>query len=280
MQTRGIQVWSLTEEDFDWTLAEYVVDLYGSQEAAVGFSKAARLVAAVSRINPRHKYKVAWRSLDVWRNLHPPVQAPCMPVELAMAIVTWLLSLGRCQEACAILLCFFGLLRASEALRLRLSEVIRTSTGYVLVLGATKRGLEQKVEIACASVVEWLDMYSARMNLTTAARFIGISYARLNRWLRRGAEFFGFGAIRWSSHSLRRGGATELYRQNISMAAILQYGRWLTERSAREYLRKGELALLKMRNDLSADVWARVSRFAKLGANGWLLYKQVKDDSD
>ena len=62
-----------------------------------------------------------------------------MPVELAFGIANTLLVAGFSFSACAVVLCFAGLLRVSEALTLIWRRFLRTADGWVLVLGRLTR---------------------------------------------------------------------------------------------------------------------------------------------
>jgi integrase len=270
----GLDMHDLDEHELDWLLAERVVDIYEDTDGAVGLGTAATLVAAVSKANPRDCYKTAWKALDVWRARRPPSQALAVPWQLAFGMISWLVMAGRADVACAMLLCYAGLLRASEALMLRWRSFLRTPDGWVVILGVAKRGLEQKVVITNLSVVLWLDLYSDSTQPGTAGRRDGervahVSYAKLQYWLRKAAAALGFGSMHWTSHGLRRGGATELLRQGCSLANIMLFGRWLAERSCREYLRRGDVALLRLEQAIRPEDWKRAEELAAMGPYVW-----------
>ena len=86
----GMTVSAMSEEDLDYALAEHIVECFHEFNGAEGIGHAGLLLAAMSKLKPRHKYRVAWRALDVWRQRAPPNQAPAFPQDLAMAVVSWL----------------------------------------------------------------------------------------------------------------------------------------------------------------------------------------------
>ena len=88
----------------------------------------------------------------------------------------------------------------------------------------------------------WLAHFFKWRNAGPYERLSNIFFIKLTRWLREAFSSFGCGA-EWSSHSLRRGGAIELFVRGTEVATIMQIGRWKTVRSCTEYLCKGELAL-------------------------------------
>ena len=194
LEARGVRLGSVSEEELDWLLAEKVVDLFEEEGGAVGIGQASSLLSAFSKVFPRHRYRTAWKALEVWRTRRPPIQAPAIPLVLALAVTNWLLVVGQKEVAAACLLCFTGLLRASEALRLRGTSVFRTSLGYVLILAKTKRGLEQKVLILEQATVQWLDCYrSSLFGRPPDSRICDVSYGKFQRWLQRAAHHLGFG---------------------------------------------------------------------------------------
>ena len=121
------------------------------------------------------------------------------------------------------------------------------------------------------SVLAWMRRFYAHHGQHGAARVVGCSYGTFLRWLRRAAEGLGWGAIQWSSHSLRRGGASELAMTGLPIADLLEFGRWLSMRSAREYIRRGELGLHAARRDVSASARERVYALASIGPTIWDL---------
>ena len=46
---------------------------------------------------------------------------------------------------------------------------------------------------------------------------------------------------------------------------IAEFGRWASVPSAREYLRLGEVFLIRMKSDVSSSVWANIDAIAKVG---------------
>ena len=87
--------------------------------------------------------------------------------------------------------------------------------------------------------------------------------------MRRASSELGFARLNLSTHSLRRGGATELLRQGFAFNDIVLFGRWSSEASAKLYLRQGEVALTRTLHDFPAEVWSRVQRIASLHEVCW-----------
>ena len=79
----------------------------------------------------------------------------------------------------------------------------------------------------------------------------------------------GFGAECWTSHGLRRGGATHLLLNGWSIENIMQFGRWLSPRSCREYLRKAEALSLSIGEKFPAAAWQTVARMVAYEEVAW-----------
>ena len=47
--------------------------------------------------------------------------------------------------------------------------------------------------------------------------------------------------------------------------------RWLSDRSAREYLRRGEVSLTRLRVDISTSSWSLAYRYCTVGAHVWAV---------
>mgnify|MGYP002173397304 CR=1 FL=1 len=84
----------------------------------------------------------------------------------------------------------------------------------------------------------------------------------------------------WSTHSLRRGGASELSRLNVGMADIMAFGLWASSRAVQEYVRRGEVALLQVDEKFSKEAWATIARLACLGASVFGFTDSDESDSD
>lgn len=260
----------MTEEDKDSFLAEWVLDGYENGEGRNEFSWA---LSAVQKVFPRLKLKTAWKVLDVWSSLVPVRQAPAAPPELIQAMVVMAVILNRPHLGVLILLCFVGLLRVREALALRLQDIVMQPEGIVLCLGVTKRGMEQKVVLSNPTVKQFVQQFLLRFPVEKPHdRVISISYSSALRWIRKLGELLGANHLGLTTHSFRRSGASELARQGMPLSDILLYGRWLSERAARDYIRKGEVAIFRARQLLQPIDSRRISAWSNLGVACWLWF--------
>ena len=74
-------------------------------------SNASVLLASLSRVNPREKYKSAWKVLDSFRAEVPAKQATAMPPELAFALAGSAVLAGQHEVGSLPMGCFVGLWR-------------------------------------------------------------------------------------------------------------------------------------------------------------------------
>lgn len=74
----------------------------------------------------------------------------------------------------------------------------------------------------------------------------------------RAVGVLGINTTLVKTHSLRRGGATELYRSGVDIASIVVFGRWASEHSARVNIRGAEPTLLRARSALSERQWRQI----------------------
>ena len=115
MERRGLSWETMEEEVQDWTLAEYLVEM---SQAEVPRQRlwALCLASAMQKIAPGRWLKFSWKVVDAWTIKSPSQQG--FPV-----LRKWLVLNGRAAEGTALVLCFCGLLRISDALNLTLRDI-------------------------------------------------------------------------------------------------------------------------------------------------------------
>ncbi len=175
-----------------------------------------------------------------WDRLEPAEQRPPCPHALCLVLVDRLIRTEKPQLALIIWLCFDALLRINEALSITMDDVTfptDASQGGI----RTKTGVNQSITIANPSL--WNCHHpqpSGRLfppQLTSA----GVT-RQIHSTCRAIGTNWGF-----TAHSLRHGGATEMYIQGRPMADILQRGRWRSTRTAERYIQAGRSLLLSRR---------------------------------
>jgi len=155
LQEASIDDWvSQSEEEQDWILAEYCLSQV--DEGETGPQSSRDVISAMQKRFPRRKYLTAWQVVRGWSQMRPPARVPPFPEDIAMAVVV-LSEIGeKSGFSLACLLCFVGLLRIHESLRLLRSDLVLGEDTVVLLLGKTKTGEHQRVVISNAAVVDYI----------------------------------------------------------------------------------------------------------------------------
>ena len=252
---------AMNEEARDDYLAEYCLDKY---EEGASRQKLAVLLAALHKVFPRQRFRTSAAVLLTWALKAPPRQAPAVPSEFCEAICVVCALLGAKDVGVLLRLCFWGLLRVSEAISLQWKDIImpQTVTGYVtLLLGRTKRGQDQKVVVESVDMVVWLSKYAASAAPSSAA--FPCTYNRVLRTLRKATAFLKLGAD-FTTHSFRRGGATARLIRNDTIENIMIAGRWKSLSSCREYLKRGEVYQLRFLAETTRSVTHKVELLSSL----------------
>ena len=257
-------------EERDAFLADWIVGLEeGGWSRQVGVT----LVAALHKVCPREHFRAAKAVLNVWAQLATPRQAPACPEEAARALAVLALAAGRPDVSAVIVLCFYGVMRVSEPLRLGVNDVMRLPGALGLVLGKTKRGLEQKVVIRDVWAADWMAHYR-HAPVGSAVRGVPCSYGKVRYWLDKLSSALELVGPRMTSHSFRRGGASHLLANGMPVADVCLFGRWASVQSATPYLRRGEAFLLRFRHLQQPQAWARLLRFARVPVcEAWAAFK-------
>ena len=158
--------------------------------------------------------------------------------------------------------CFTGLLRVGEALALRPGDCLFIDGKVILVLRQTKRGLHEKVLIDDPCTVLLLRALWRR-NQHGALLFAQTSYSRAMRHLRLICRCLGAESFEFTSHSWRRGGASSRLLAGQGLDDICVLGRWASLRSARLYIRRGEVFLNEFTAKTEGKLGGRLCSIAR-----------------
>lgn len=193
-----------------------------------------------------------------------------LPITWGVALcVAWSLwCAGEQETARAIILSHSGLLRVGELLRLCAQDVtFFKDKGAVLRVREGKTGKDQLVRISCPWVVKILKkmVELAKIRDPESNVLVGLSYDMLRRRLRNGLRAVGLYESRYTWHSLRHGGATQLALKGEPLDSISLKGRWKAISNAVRYVQLG-MALLtetrlssrwQQRAEFLEEVWMR-----------------------
>eukprot|EP00438_Fugacium_kawagutii_P030551 Skav236000 [mRNA] locus=scaffold348:439265:442676:+ [translate_table: standard] len=233
---------------FDPMVADYVEFLWADGQ---GKTVASNTLAALQDKHPQLKGKLqeSWRLRKTWSTHEVPNRAPPLPLDVLYAMV----GLADFQEnpgmALTLLLAYHGLLRTGELLSLKVQHVsISKAKGpAVLSLGLTKSGKRQGAaesvtvynEDVCRRLFQWVSVFPAHTLLAGPSHAWRKQFAHL-------IEKLGFSTWDFRPYSLRRGGATQMFKSFGSFDRLLVSGRWQSARTARIYVNEGLAVLAEM----------------------------------
>jgi integrase len=185
---------------------------------------------------------------------HPAKGSPPLSKEAATLIAFHQVVRRGLRFAVATLLCFDCLLRVNECLRLRREDVVEPkdqrlsglNKTVVLNLARTKIGLQASVAVGDRAVQQLLLLVKS---ITPAGeRLFPFSYSTFGRSVEEAQVAWGFDCT-FTTHSLRKGGATLHWLEHQDQPALKLRGRWLSDRSLSRYLQPAAMGLLRNRLD-------------------------------
>lgn len=196
----------------------------------------------------------AWRSIKVWKDLHPwHNHIPC-PIRVWLAMVSLSCLWSWPSMAVCLLIAFSGMMRPGEVVGLRLEDLMFPDTGYqsvdVLFVRVQKpkmRRLNARrefVKITDPYVCECIRRY--KVGRDPKSRLWKSSYASFSQAHAALVSFFGLSikegeGITPASH--RTGAATYYFACGESLSWIRWHGRWATERSLEVYIQESAASL-------------------------------------
>ena len=268
----GWRDWS--DKQKDAAVSDWLVEAHENGESKSDYALA---LSALRKVEPDVPLKTAWKVYDVWSQLEPAQQAPAYPPEIIESIAVSFFMVNRPSMGVAVMICYCGLLRVSEALNLRWDDIVFVSGTVVLCLGQAKRGLEQKVVITNSSMVTWLCMWRRRCSKADGTdKAFEFNYSTLMRWLAKFSAWLCL-PVRITSHTFRRSGASQLSRLGMPMADLLSFGRWASVATASLYIRKGETALARFQNIAAGLRRDTIEILAHLCPQAWKLLEVFEE---
>jgi integrase len=234
---------AMSSEEFDELLCDYVHHLYSLGDGR-GRSNAVNALCGVLAYAPALKKRLPMtrRALVGWSKRCPPTPYPPVTWPVAVAISVRLAVNGHYRAGVGCLLAFVCLLRISELLNLRASDVLedgdkRAGAGFRgmwLRLRRTKTGANKSVEVLRADVRQLL---RALVRITPPEDlmfpFSTATYRKHYKAVLAQLHISRDLVL----HSLRHGGATWLFAElQWPIADIAEHGRWASVESCRHYL--------------------------------------------
>eukprot|EP00971_Amphidinium_carterae_P334312 6469517-Amphidinium_carterae.3 len=176
----------------------------------------------------------------VWTRAEEVTRAVPFSRQMLLAFVVRLIETDRPAAACALWLCFEGLLRIGEALTLLVADVeiqLERRKG-VLTLRQTKTtrraGGTESVILEDHRLL--LFLLAVMRGKPLGMPILGLSYHHVHSAILDCCAHFNLSHLYLRSHSCRRGGATDFYLSTGSLSATMLRGRWANQKTARLYV--------------------------------------------
>ena len=181
-----------------------------------------------------------------------------------MALIGRTLELENLRFCLCLCLGFWGMLRTGELFELRLHHLLLKGNTLVVRLGDTKTGVRRQVDenvvvqhpgtvAICRTVLELFGRTQSKLWNRSTPDF-KTQFKLLLKFFHLPRSF--------RPYSLRRGGATEDFRQHGLMERSLLRGRWGSSGAARQYIQEGLSMLTKL--SLSPPSQALLAHYALL----------------
>ena len=242
-----------TAAEVDDVACRYIAWLYYQTNGEKGKSIALTLPSALVAAAPCLKGKLlfATKMAHGWSRKKSAVPYPPISWELTVVMAYQMKRAGKPLYALATLLGFDCLLRNGEVVGLFGSDVadagdprIGTSyTGMALRLRDTKTGKNQWVTVLNPALRKLLRERVKALKSPTD-RLFPFTSDQFREVFRATADNLGLSRA-YVVHSLRHGGATKAFLDNMPIAEIKKRGRWRAQNSAEHYIQSGPALLLQ-----------------------------------
>ena len=261
---KGLNAWNFSSiAMLDLDIAEYIEYAFEEGESIGHISD---FLCGLQMFVPvlRRRLSQAWHMFKVWKKVERNLQATPLPPNLLRAMMGYCLKSGALDFLLLLCLGYFALLRTGELMTLRCKH-LQLSSGCALVyLAETKTGnRENRQEHVVIRQPQALAVIKAflRTRGEEDAYIWQLSSQKFRESFSLLLDHFNVGGLGFRPYSLRRGGATSLYRQGWPTENILILGRWKSTASARTYIDDGLTQQASLQ--FSSKVLAKIACFTK-----------------
>jgi len=229
------------DRQLDQLVSNYIEYLWQEGE---GRSRGCDTVSGLQWAVPAYKglFKGSWGLLKAWQRAELPARAPPLPPLLLFAMAEFCCRQGNPTMAVCIVLAAHCILRTGEVLAIKVADVSFSPLcrDAIISLGETKGGQRRGVKESASVKLPWLVLLlKAACRGKSPADRIAPSPSAFRKAFDAalaGVAALGMG---FRPYSLRRGGATELWRVSANLATVTLRGRWGSQTTARIYVNDG-----------------------------------------
>ena len=232
-------VWPSANEDLDSAVCAFILVAWQEGETR---ALVANLLSAIGDTEP---------SLRLWlhgaRRLHQAwvkreLGGRCCPMSrwMARAIAGVLLWWKKERQSFVVALGHHGILRTMEALNAHVGDFtlrVPLGSGYLNLPDtktSTRHGRAEAVTLEDPELVAWASKLCE--GKAPGERICPVSAAAMRRDFAAAVQVLGWSNLDLQLYSMRRGGATEHFRQGNSMAATTMRGRWANFTTCKLYV--------------------------------------------
>ena len=257
----------------DSALSKFIDNLWESGDP-LGYAQDA--ISGVQHHVPRLRRQLqgSWRLIAAWRKAEIPARAdPFLP---SFAIAAAAYPEFSVSEALAILLSYHCMLRTGEMLDLQWKHIQAGTKVGLVSLQSTKSGnrynFAESVPVSDPMLLSTIANFKARARPDSF--LIARTEASFRALFRKAVNFARLPRGNWKPYSLRRGGATQHFREHGSMDATCIRGRWANVRTCRIYVNNANAAASEMSTSRQQEGWhsdlrkALVERLRQTGRVG------------
>jgi len=233
---------AITTTGVDSQVAAYIEYLW---EEGDGRNMAGDIISGLTFLCPHMKGNLccSWQLFKAWSRQELPARAPPLPESWVLALACLACRRGWPDVAAFLVIAVYGCLRTTEgaALLVKLCSPSADRSTWVLELGLTKGGQRRG---ALESVVVVSPVACAMLKKVTDGRPKGTfilqrHVADLRKVLQSLLTELGLAHFGIQPYSLRRGGATHLFRETGSYSQVAEHGRWGHVNTAKVYINEG-----------------------------------------
>ena len=178
--------------------------------------------------------------MDTWSRHELPDRALAIDLPMVEGMAGALLQRRRASIALGVVLGFLALLRTQELLCLRWGRILSDVHSGVIILNlgysksGQRRGAEEGVRVDCTPLAWALE--AARPIGEPGAALIEHPPARFRAHFAEAVRDTGLDHLPVRPYSLRRGGASHLFRMSGSYSLVTERGRWARLETSRIYI--------------------------------------------
>jgi integrase len=228
-----------TPANYDTALYKYITFLCRThQSRGRGATTISALIFYLPELENRLPYSI--RIMKGWMRLQPSRSHAPLTWPITVLIAATMAQSGYHGMALATLVAFDCYLRINEYVNILMAHITLNSNGFVFIrIRRSKTGDNQSVTVSNPHINLLLRRWADRRRLTASQQdsLFDIPSASHYRLLfQKTVTSLGLTDCHYVPHSLRHGGATHSYAEQVPVKDIAQRGRWKSFKTVQRYV--------------------------------------------